>query len=178
MSDGGAPHLYAGARSRVRVRPARPEDAAALGRMLAAEAPDDIRLRFFRHVRTFPASFVEPLLRVDGRRHFALVAEKAGRGPRLVGSAMLVADAAGREAEFGILVARAEAGQGLGSHLLDCLVQEARSHGIGSIFGVILDENHDMIDLARRRGFTITPEAGEPGCVRATLRLRAAPGPH
>jgi len=165
------PHVFEAAHARYRIRPALPSDESRLRRMLEEAAPDDIRLRFFRHVRLFPHAFVEPLTRMDDRRNFAFVAVKGGRGGPIVGSAMLVADAAGRDAEFALFVAHAETGQRLGTHLLDCLVREARGHGIATVHGLILADNDNMIDLVRRFGFTIACDLEERGCMRAVLRL-------
>lgn len=166
-------HAFAGPRGRYCVRAARPDDEEGLRRMLEAAPPDDIRLRFFRPVRIFPHALVEPLLRMDDRRHFAFVATKEAPGSPVVGSAMLVVEPDGKAAEFGIFVARSEANQRLGSHLLDCLIREGRSHGLETIYGIILADNADMIDLARRLGFGIACELHEPGCMRATLHLAA-----
>jgi acetyltransferase len=180
LATGGAPgthlptHVFAAPRGDYLVRAARPDDEDGLRRMLEESAPDDVRLRFFRHVRLFPHTLVEPLTRVDDRRYFAFVAVKQTADAPIVGSAMMVADAARREAEFGIFVLRSEAGQRLGSHLLDCLIREARAHGFATLYGLILAENAGMIDLARRLGFDIACEFEEPGCIRATLRLSAA----
>jgi acetyltransferase len=169
-------HVFAAPRGDYLVRAARPDDEDGLRRMLEASAPDDVRLRFFRHVRLFPHTLLEPLTRVDDRRYFAFVAVKQIPDAPIVGSAMMVADAAQREAEFGIFVLRSEAGQRLGSHLLDCLIREARGHGFATLYGLILAENAEMIDLARRLGFGIACDLEEPGCIRATLRL-PAPAP-
>lgn len=152
---------------RYRVRIARASDEDALRRMLEAAPPEDIRFRFFRHVRTFPHAMVEPLTRADERRHFAFVAAPAGAPARLVGSAMLVADPDGQGAEFGIFVDRGHRGRHLGNHLLDCLFREARAHGIPRIHGLILADNADMIELARFHGFTLAPDCDEPNCLRA-----------
>lgn len=74
-------------------------------------------------------------------------------------------------AHSGSTAFRAAAGQRLGSHLLDCLIREARGHGFGSLYGLILSENRSMIDLAQRLGFVISELSEEPGCVRADRRL-------
>ena len=181
MSDGAVArpaehvraHVFEATRGRYRVRAARPGDEAGLRRMLQAAPPEDIRLRFFRHARFFPHAMVEPLTRMDGARHLAFVVTRDAPGAPIVGNAMLVIEPDGRSAEFGIIVARSEANQRLGSHLLDCLVREARGHGCESIYGLILADNGGMIDLARRLGFGIACDLQEPGCVRATLRLDA-----
>lgn len=168
------PHVFDAPRGRYRIRAARPDDEDGLRRMLEAAAPDDIRLRFFQYVRTFPHAFIAPLTQSDDCCNFAFVASADTPEAPVVGSAMMVAERDRRAAEFGIFVARAEAGQRLGSHLLDCLIREARGHGFGSIYGLVMAENRNMIDLARRLGFVISELSDEPGCVRAELRLEPA----
>jgi acetyltransferase len=171
------PHVFQAPRGRYHVRPARPSDRHGLRRMLEAAAPDDIRLRFFRYVRHFPPEFVEPLTRMDEVRHFAFVALRGpsgARAARVAASAMMVADPDGRAAEFAVFVDRRDAGQRLGTHLLHCLIAEARGHGIATLHGLILADNHDMIDLARRLGFALLCELDDPGCVRAELDVAAA----
>lgn len=170
-----APHEVTGSHGRYRVRPACAADEPGLQRMLEEAPPDDIRLRFFRHIRCFPHELVEPLTRMNDARHFAYVATKLGDpgGEPVVASAMMVADAQLRSAEFGLFVARSEANQRLGTHLMRCLIDEARGHGIGTLYGLILAENADMIDLTRRLGFRIAGDPHEPGCVRAELSLAA-----
>lgn len=157
-----------------RVRIARASDEPALRRMLEEASPEDIRFRFFRHVRTFPHAMVEPLTRADEERHFAIVAQPAGDPSRIVASAMLVADADRAGGEFGIFVARAHRGHGLGTHLLDCLKREARAHGLPCIHGLILADNADMIALANYYGFTIAPDRDEPECLRAECPVAPA----
>lgn len=162
-------HVFLGAPKRYHVRPARPDDRESLRRMLEQESPEGMRRRFFRAVNVVSDTLLDPLLRDDGARHVALVTTTDN--PRdIVASAMLVAMPGTDTAEFGILVARAHSGQRLGSHLMECLAREGRARGLGSIYGVILSENAEMVDLARRHGFRIEP-SDEPGCVRAVLRL-------
>jgi len=170
------PHVFEGARARYRVRPAQAADEPGLRRMREQAAPDDIRLRFFMYVRRFPHEFIAPLTRCDECCNFAFVATPDRAGAPIVGSAMMVADTGRRAAEFGIFVARSDAGQRLGTHLLECLIREARGHGFAAIYGLILRDNGGMIDLARRLGFVIG-DADEPGCVRAELQLAPEPRP-
>lgn len=170
------PHGFATPLGSYLVRAALPSDVDALRAMLEAAPPEDIRFRFFRHVRTFPHTLVEPLTRADERRHFAFVAEPADQPSRLVGSAMLVADPDGQGAEFGIFVAREHRGRHLGNHLLDCLLREARGHRIPLIHGLILADNAEMIELARFYGFTLAPDCNDPSCLRAEFSVKPAAG--
>ena len=167
-------HRFEGPHGAYDVRIARPSDEAALRRMFEAASPDDVRLRFFRYVRSFPHVLVEPLTRADERRHFAFVATPGGDPAGIVASAMLVADPDGAGAEFGIFVADAHRGRGLGTHLLDCLKEEARAHGIRRIHGLILADNAGMIGLARYYGFTLAQDPHEEDCLRAELAVAPA----
>lgn len=165
------PHRFDTAHGSYVVRIARLSDEPKLRGMLERAAPEDIRLRFFRHVRSFPRALVEPLARSDEHRYFAFVAHPLEDRRTLVASAMLVADPDGRGAEFGIFVDRAHRGRHLGNHLLDCLFREAQAHGIPRIHGLILADNAEMIELARFHGFTLAPDGDEPHCLRAESRV-------
>ena len=126
------------------------------------------------YVRRFPHEFIEPMTRSDECRNFAFVATTEAPGAPVVASAMMVAEADGRAAEFGIFVARSESGQRLGTHLLECLIREARGHGIDRIYGLILADNSNMIDLAKRLGFVVSAGTDEPGCLLAELHVAPA----
>ena len=45
-------------------------------------------------------------------------------------------------------------GQGLGTRLLQLLVQIGKEEGLKKIFGEILPDNHRMLQVAKRTGFT------------------------
>ena len=165
-------HAFEGALGRYWIRPALPQDREALRRMIENESPADRRLRFFRAIHRVPDALLDPMLRDDDPRHAALVA--IGPDPdELVASAMLVAPRDSQAGEFGILVARRHANQRLGTHLMECLAREAAARGFHSLFGMILAENTEMVDLARRLGFTIEPSE-DPGCVKAVRRIQGA----
>lgn len=170
MSDARS-HAFNGSRGRYWIRPALPQDREALRRMIESESPADRRLRFFRAIHQVPDALLDPMLRDDDPRHAALVATGPEPG-ELVASAMLVAPRDSQAGEFGILVARRHAGQRLGTHLMECLAREAAARGLTSLFGVILAENTEMVDLARRLGFTLEPSE-DPGCVKAVRRIDA-----
>src|ERR1041385_8912635 len=59
---------------RFRVRPIRPEDEPALGRLLQRMTPEEIRLRFFCCMRHFGHALLGPLTRLDNVRRLGLVA--------------------------------------------------------------------------------------------------------
>lgn len=168
-------HRFATKRGDYLVRMARLSDDAKLSAMFERAPPEDIRFRFFRHIRRFPPALVEPLIRVDDHRYFAFVAHPVADRKTLVASAMLVADPDRQGAEFGIFVDRAHRGRHLGNHLLDCLFREAHAHGIPRIHGLVLADNAEMIELARFHGFALAPDCNEPNCLRAESIVAGAP---
>lgn len=168
-------HRYHAPLGTYHIRTAQPGDNEAMKHMLEEASPEDIRLRFFRSVRYFPDRLVEPMLRADELRHFAFVAMPDKDRGQIVGSGMLVVEPGSAAAEFALMVARAHAGQGVGTHLLHCLVQEARAHGIPKVYGVIMSENANMIELARHYGFRVRRDPGQTDCVRAEIDVARAP---
>jgi acetyltransferase len=84
--------------------------------------------------------------------------------------ARLIADPDRERAEFAVMVRTDLKGRGIGSLLMQSLVNYAKQSGIGELFGEILPENKLMIALARELGFAI--EASDDGATRhASLRM-------
>jgi acetyltransferase len=60
------------------------------------------------------------------------------------------------EAEFAIEITDPFQRQGLGTRLLQLLVDIGRQEGLERIFGYILPDNYSMLQLAKKVGFTVT----------------------
>jgi acetyltransferase len=60
------------------------------------------------------------------------------------------------EAEFAIEISDRFQRQGLGTRLLQLLVEIGRQEGLERIFGLILPENHSMLHIAKKVGFSVT----------------------
>jgi acetyltransferase len=160
------------------LRPIRPEDAPALGRMVELHTtPEDRRLRFFTVVRTLAPELCARLTQIDYDREMALVAvdPKLPEDDPFCGIVRLAADPDRERAEYAVLVRSDLKGQGLGRALMQALIDYAQAQGIGELFGSVLSENVSMLDLAERLGFRreggADPEVVE---VRLPLRERAA----
>jgi acetyltransferase len=72
----------------------------------------------------------------------------------------------GKTAEFALTVADAWQGKGLGRALLERLCEAARAAGYEALYGHILADNRDMLDLAARLGFAEASRDGEVTVVR------------
>ncbi len=74
-------------------------------------------------------------------------------------------------AEFAILVRHEFAQRGLGTLLMRRIIAYAKARGIGELFGLVLRENRQMLQLARELGFTARVDR-DPTYVAVTLALR------
>jgi len=137
----------------VRVRPIRPDDAAALRAFHAGLSAESIMLRFFGAHPTLSDAEVERFTHVDGVDRLALVAED---GMGIVAVARFDRTPGRDEAEAAFVVGDAFQGHGLGSLLLQRLADEARARGIRWLVADTLAENFRMLHVFRDAGFPRT----------------------
>ncbi|MGB0213276.1 GNAT family N-acetyltransferase [Algiphilus sp.] len=158
---------------RLLLRPIRPEDEVSLRAGFDRLTPEEIHLRFHHFLRHLPHGFAARLSQIDYDREMALVLAERGPPGRvgLHGVVRLVADPDNACAEFAIIIARTVRDQGVGRHLMERIIEYARSRGVQRIEGDVLEHNSAMIGLARRLGFTVARMADNPGVVRVRLEL-------
>ena len=87
-----------------------------------------------------------------------------------LGVARVIFDPDNIEAEFAIVVRSDLKGKGLGSILLNRLIDYCRDRGTERIVGQVLAENRQMLALARKVGFKPAP-MNQDGIVQVTLEL-------
>ena len=161
-------HQLAGI-GRVQLRPIRPEDASKLAQLIEDLAPEDRRMRFFTPLQTLGTAALVRLTQIDYDREMAFVAYVEEVPNRLLGVARLAADPDNIAAEFAIVVRSEFHRRGLGKLMLGQLVAYAQARGTSELFGDVLAENHGMLALCAKLGFSVdVPES--QGVVRVRLR--------
>ncbi len=137
------------------LRPIRPEDEDAHQRLMARMTPEDIRLRFFRHITTFEHVEMARLTQIDYDREMAFIATALGADgkPETLGVVRTITDSDNEETEFSVLVLSGLKGQGLGRILMEKMIRYCRGRGTRYMVGQILAENTGMLRLARVLGF-------------------------
>lgn len=156
------------------IRPIRPEDEPAMVRFHETLSERTVQLRYFTPMSLRQRTSHERLSKIvfiDYDREMVLVAEH--KNPR---SGEIEIAAVGRltkshgynDAEFGIIVSDKFQGQGLGSEILQRLIDVGRLENIATIVGYILASNAPMLSLAERLGFQLTQEVD---VVKAYLEL-------
>ena len=143
---------------RLRVRPIRPDDEALLQAFVRRMTPEDIRLRFFGPLRELTHEMAARLTQIDYDREMAFLLLD---GKELLGVGRLAADPGFEQAEFALAVLSDRQGHGYGRLLLNHVLHYAKERGVERVTGQVLRENHKMLELAKRLGFT--REAGRVG---------------
>lgn len=138
------------------IRPIRPEDAdieQEFVRNMSAEA------KYYRFMQTLEELTPEMLARFtqpDYDRETALVAVIEESGKRIqLGVARYTVNPDNRSCEFALAVSDSRRKMGIGSHLMEALMESARTRGLKMIEGEVLTENQRMLSLMRRLGFAI-----------------------
>jgi acyl-CoA hydrolase/RimJ/RimL family protein N-acetyltransferase len=137
----------------VRLRPARPTDAAALRGLFHQLSADDVYMRFFQRMNTLPDATLQSLCNVNDESDVAYVATT---GPRenevVVGSGCYFLNPANGLAEVAYMVVPDWQGAGLGSALQQRLREHAQGHGVKGFVAEVLPGNARMLRLAEAVG--------------------------
>ena len=154
------------------VRPIHPDDAQMLQQLVRQLSPES---RFFRFASAFnelPPSMLARFTLIDYDREMALVAVVKDRSAmasgeaveteRIVGVSRYITNPDQTSCEFALLVADEFKGKGLGSRLMESIMDVARDKGLAEIEGLVLAKNSDMLDLMKNLGFTSKRYADDP----------------
>jgi acetyltransferase len=107
---------------------------------------------------------------IDYENEIAIIAEyNSNDKKRNVGVVRLFIDTSLQTGEFAILVADNFQNTGLGTKLMETLIDIGRERGLKSIYAVVLVDNNRMLTLMKKFGFNIG--ANSYGEVRITRRL-------
>jgi len=137
------------------VRPIRPEDAEIekdFVRNLSSEA------RYFRFMQTLHE--LSPLMvvrftQIDYDREMALVAVTEQDGKEIeIGVARYAMNPDGESCEFALVIADEWQHRGIAQKLMTCLMEAARAKGLKIIQGEVFSNNHNMLKLMNKLGFS------------------------
>src|SRR5215207_1683753 len=159
-------------------RPIRPEDEKLYPPFLARVSQEDLRLRFFAPIKNFSHTFIARFTQLDYARAMAFAAIDEASG-EMLGVARLHANSVYDTVEYAVLVRSDLKGKGLGWLLMHTIIEYARSEGLRTLEGQVLNENTTMLKMCAELGFRITPDPQEPdtSLVRLTLGRTHAAAP-
>lgn len=143
------------------LRPVRPDDEGRYLAFFAAQAPEDIHLRYFCVFRQPSHGQLARMTQIDYSREMGFVAvalDHAGTW-EMLGEARAVTDPDNIRAEFAVSVRSDCKGRGLGHLLLDKVIAYCRAQGTRELVGATLPDNVAMIQLASACGFAVDRQA-------------------
>jgi len=143
--------------TRLPVRPMRPEDVELELAFFRGLSERSRYQRFMQQLSELPPRLLARFTQLDYDRELALVVMHEGR---FVSVGRYAPNPDGTTAEFALTVADEWQGKGIGRALLERLCTSAREAGYAALYGNILADNHDMLHLAARLGFSETLRDG------------------
>jgi len=168
----------------VTIRPIRPEDEPLMVKFHETLSEQSVYMRYFHMMKLDQRTAHERLTRIcfiDYDREMALVAEHADpeTGEReIMGVSRLSRHgAAPDEAEVSVLVSDRFQRRGIGTLLLNRILEVGRAEDLRRITAEILFDNHAMQHISRELGFHLRRDAEEM-VVKADLDLLASMSAH
>lgn len=151
------------------MRALRPEDRDIEHAFVAGLSAQTRHNRLLGGARAITREYIETLVTIDYSRDMAIAATTMLDGETLIGVARYVRE--NDAAEFAIVVADAWQGRGIGTRLLDKLIDVARRRGLRQLYGDILGTNLPMLELVRKHRFQLRRNEDDATLTRAVRKL-------
>jgi len=155
----------------IKIRPIRPEDASIEQSFVRQLSPQSKYFRFMQGLNELTQKMLVRFTQLDYNHELALIAvfEQGGEETEL-GVARYVMNPDGESCEFALVVADKWQHRGLGSRLMNELMEAARQRGIRQMNGEILANNHHMLKLTETLGFSLHTSADDPN-IKAVSKM-------
>ncbi len=154
----------------VLLRLIKPEDEALWLEMFQNFSEESVRYRFFHIIKDTPPEMRARYCNIDYTREIGIVAElKAEERSKILGVVRLIIEQDGKKGEVAFIVADPWQGLGLGSEMVDHMIEICKDREIETVYALMLPNNHKAIRLLKKRGFTIQYRNDE---AKATLNLK------
>ena len=141
------------------LRPIKPEDEPMEEGMFRNFSEQTQRFRFFQLIKNITHELLVRYTQIDYDREMAIIAEVDDNGQKkMAGVVRLIADPYNETAEFAIVVADPWHHLGLGNKFSDYILEIAKKRGIRKIYANVLNDNHTMLKMLKKRGFKITKD--------------------
>jgi N-acetylglutamate synthase-like GNAT family acetyltransferase len=156
------------------IRPIRSQDRAIERKFIESLSPRSRRFRFLGEMNSPSNSLLEQLVEIDASKDVALIALiLEGTQEKEIGVARLSVGKDGRTCEFAVTVSDEWQRRGLGTLLMQRLIDSAKSHGIQSMYSMDAADNGPMQEFAKHLGFSRRPDPNDATQVLHSLDLGA-----
>lgn len=138
---------------RFQVRPARPNDEAALAEFFKHVTPEDLRFRFLATVREVGHDRLVAMTEIDHRRTENFIA--FAQDGTTIATGMLACDATLEKGEVAIAIRSEYKHKGVGWELLRYICKFAETKGVKVVESLEDRQNHEAIEVEREQGFEV-----------------------
>jgi acetyltransferase len=153
----------------VLLRPIKPEDEPLWLEMFQNFSEQSIRYRFFQIIKDTPHEVRVRYSNIDYDREIGIVAELKEERRQILGVVRLIIEPDGKKGEIAFIVADPWQGLGLGTKMVDHMIEICKDKKLETIYSFMLPDNHRAIRLLRKMGFTIQKYQD---VTKATLNLK------
>lgn len=154
----------------VLLRPIKPEDEPYMSELFKSFSEETVRYRFFQILTEMSHDALVRYCNIDYDKEIAIVAETKEKGQKkLLGVVRLATEPDKKTAEIAVVVGDPWQRLGLGSKLVDYMIEIARDKKLNTLYALMLRDNYKAIRLMKEKGFKIESEQGE--AVRGVLKL-------
>jgi acetyltransferase len=155
----------------VLLRPIKPEDEPLWLEMFQSFSEESIRYRFFEILKDTPHEVRVRYCNIDYDREIAIVAEAVENGQRkILGVTRLSMEPDGKSGEMAFIVSDYWQGFGLGTKMVDYVLDVAKERGVESIYAIMLPDNYRALTLTKKMGFKL--EYLNDHTVKGTLNIK------
>ncbi len=167
-----ATRLQIGSGAEILIRPIRPEDASIEKAFVERLSEQAKYFRFMQALHELTPQMLVRFTQIDYDREMALIAvTREDDEEQEIAVARYIINPDGNSCEFAIVVADAWSHQGIGTQLMQRLIEVARARGLQIMEGEVLSNNRPMLDMARHLGFNIMARSGEPDVMMVSKPL-------
>lgn len=150
-------HVYLSDGTPMTIRPIRPEDAEIEQEFVRNLSPEARYFRFIRAITELPPEMLVRFTQLDYSHEMALIAVIKEQGTwKQIGVARYEVNPDGNSCEFALTVSDEHRGQGIGSQLMEAMMEAARGHGVRVVEGEVMSNNNRMLSLMQSLGFSVS----------------------
>jgi acetyltransferase len=153
----------------VLLRPIKPEDEPLWLEMFKNFSEESVRYRFFNIIKDTPHEVRVRYCNIDYDREIGIVAELTEERRQILGVVRLIIEPDGKTGEVAFIVADPWQGLGLGTKMVDYMIEICRDKGLETVYAFMLPDNQRAIRLLKKMGFTIEYATD---VTKATLNLK------
>ncbi|PVX25793.1 MAG: acetyl-CoA synthetase, partial [Candidatus Bathyarchaeum sp.] len=153
----------------VLLRPIKPEDEPMWLEMFQNFSEQSIRYRFFQIIKDTPHEVRVRYSNIDYDREIGIVAELKEERRKILGVVRLIIEPDEKTGEIAFIVADPWQGLGLGSKMVDYMIEICKDKHLETVYAFMLPDNHRAIRLLKKMGFTLKHTQD---VTKATLNLK------